>query len=113
MSGFDILGPTQPPKTIGIQKPFGAGELRTGGGELDVESTKGDDFLSHLNDALSGVRELQLESRDQARALASGEPVEVHDMMVAMGKSEIAFNMMLEVRNKLLEAWTTLCRSVT
>jgi flagellar hook-basal body complex protein FliE len=32
--------------------------------------------------------------------------------MMAMGKSDVAFNLMLEVRNKLVDAWEKLSRSV-
>ena len=40
-----------------------------------------------------------------------GEDVELHDVMLAGGKSEVAFNLMLEVRNKLIDAWEKLSRS--
>jgi flagellar hook-basal body complex protein FliE len=50
--------------------------------------------------------------QDQVRAAASGEPVELHDVMMSMGKSEVAFNLLLEMRNKLVDAWDKLSRSV-
>ena len=34
--------------------------------------------------------------------------VELHDVMLAANKSEVMFNLMLEVRNKLVEAWEKL-----
>ena len=52
------------------------------------------------------------ELREILHAKARGEPVEVHDLMIAMGKSEVAFNLMLEVRNKIIDAWQQLSRSV-
>ena len=48
----------------------------------------------------------------KTQALATGEPVALHDVMVSMGKSEVAFNLLLEVRNKLIDAWEKLSRSV-
>ncbi len=112
MSGFDVLGPAGAQKPYGIGNPYGADKLI---GEGGVQETEGgsESFLSELNDALMEVRGLQVETRDKARALASGEPVEVHDLMISMGKSEVAFNLMLEVRNKLLDAWQILQRSVS
>jgi flagellar hook-basal body complex protein FliE len=41
-----------------------------------------------------------------------GEPVALHDVMASMGKSEVAFNLVLEVRNRLVDAWEKLSRSV-
>ena len=40
-----------------------------------------------------------------AQALATGEPIALHDVMTSMGKSEVAFNLLLEVRNKLVNAY--------
>ena len=41
-----------------------------------------------------------------------GEPVALHDVMSSMAKSEVAFNFVLEVRNRLVDAWEKLSRSV-
>ena len=57
-------------------------------------------------------RPVQRDAHDKAMALVRGEPVQVHDVLVAMGKSEVAFNLALEVRTRLLQAWETLSRSV-
>lgn len=105
MSGFDIPGPAQlKPRLIG--DPDGQGP-RTG----DVEKGPGRLFEETLSGALQEVRSLQQDSDAKYEGLIRGE-VEVHDLMIAVGKSEVAFNLMLEVRNKLLEAWQTLSRSV-
>lgn len=111
MSGFDILGPVSPVKPYGIDH-YGKDNLVPKGGDV-VAGEGSESFVSDLNDALSEIRSLQLDVREQVRGLASGEPVEVHDLMISMGRSEIAFNLMLEVRNKLLEAWQMLQRSVS
>jgi flagellar hook-basal body complex protein FliE len=69
-------------------------------------------FGAAIADALAEVDRLGADAKSKAEALARGEPVEVHDLMIALGKSEVAFNLMLEVRNKMVEAWQTLSRSV-
>ncbi len=105
MSGFDIPGPAQlKPRLIGDLEGHGP---RTAG--LDKEPGKL--FEETLSGALQEVRSLQLDTKSKYEGLLRGE-VEVHDLMIAVGKSEVAFNLMLEVRNKLLEAWQTLSRSV-
>ena len=118
MSGFDALGPIgiKQPDGVGnpysVGRPYGSGKLLDD--ELGQEVEAGSEpFIAKLNDALMEVRGLQTHARDTARALASGEPVEVHDLMISMSKSEVAFNLMLEVRNKLLDAWQVLQRSVS
>jgi flagellar hook-basal body complex protein FliE len=69
-------------------------------------------FGDFVRDALQGVESLSDEADAQLAAIARGEPVEPHDLMIAIGKSEVAFELMLEIRNKLVEAWHTLSRSV-
>ncbi|HEX5054028.1 MAG TPA: flagellar hook-basal body complex protein FliE [Planctomycetota bacterium] len=68
-------------------------------------------FDGMLADSLAKVQSLQDDVREKTRALALGEDVELHDVMIAAGKSEVAFNLMLEVRNKLVDAWEKLSRS--
>ena len=68
-------------------------------------------FESALSDSLGAMRSMQQEVDDQYKSLMLGEDVELHDIMAAANKSEVMFNLMLEVRNKLVEAWEKLSRS--
>lgn len=119
MSGFDIFSPGNfpDPRVIGeglrIDLP-GAGSQDSpsqeieGGDEISRTS-----FSSHLEDVFGEITRLKEDVADKYAALARGEPgAEVHDLMIAMGKSEVAFNLMLEMRNKIVEAWQTISRSV-
>jgi flagellar hook-basal body complex protein FliE len=85
------------PRDLGIEGP------RRG------EST----FEGLLTDSLERVQSLQDDTRAKVRGLAMGEDVDLHDVMIAANKSEVAFNLVLEIRNKLLDAWEKLSRSVT
>src|SRR5688572_27123640 len=64
-------------------------------------------FGNVLLDAVHEIARYSHEATAKTEALARGEPMEPHDLMIAISKSEVAFNMMLEVRNKLIEAWQT------
>ena len=104
MSGFDIQGPQ------GLPTPRLLGDRE---GEIaPARAESGAGFSASLSEALAEVSDLGKETRQKAEALARGEPVEIHELMVAMNKSEIAFNLMLEVRNKIVDAWQRLLRSV-
>ena len=109
MSGFDVIGPGLGEKfpviRESVSKELGADNQLAGSDDVGG-------FLGHLTDAIEGVQGLSDEVKGKAEALSRGEPVELHDLMISMGKSEVAFNLMLEVRNKLLEAWQTLSRAV-
>lgn len=122
MSGFDL-----PPITgwdLGARPKLGdLSELRVPpegpDGPLRVPGaaarpTGGDDgstFASALADSLEQVKHLQDDVRAKTRGLVLGDDVELHDVLIAGAKSEAAFNLLLEVRNKLVDAWQTLSRS--
>jgi len=42
--------------------------------------------------------------------LAAGKVDNVHEVMIALGKAEISFNLMMEIRNKLVEAYKEIMR---
>lgn len=118
MSGFDL------PPVIGYDQMFksrpqgeglgsrGIGQDllpgRVDGGENTKTESK---FESKLADSLGAMRELQNDVNDKYKSLLLGEDVELHDIMAAANKSEVMFNLMLEVRNKLVDAWEKLSRS--
>lgn len=93
------LGPTQDP---------GVGE---GGRTREGGTTERSGFARELVDALQEVDGLQQESAEQAAAMARGEPVDLHEVLVSMEKSDVSFRLMLEVRNRLLDAWQNLSRT--
>jgi len=120
MSGFDL------PPIRGFdqgfqrpQRPFASPEVkgmdplgRPDGGPEQQDGVDGEKaFSSVFSDSLNTVRGLQLDVKDKVRGMVMGEDVELHDVMIASSKSEVAFNLLLEVRNKLVDAWEKLSRS--
>ena len=67
-------------------------------------------FASRLGELVGEVDRLQ----DQAGALQTraiqGEAVEVHDVMIASQEAGLALSMMIEIRNKLVDAYQELMR---
>lgn len=109
MSGFDVPGIGQQLRTR--LDAIGRRGLGDGGSPGEAGPT-GASFGGTLADAIAKVDGLTKRVGDQVGELASGEPVALHDIMISMGKSEVAFNLMLEVRNKLVDAFEKLSRSV-
>lgn len=97
--GAEIAPPVQDPQRIERKAPGAQEGGAKGFGDL-------------LTGALENVQALQDDTGNKTRGLAMGEDVDVHDVMIAAGKSEVAFNLVLEVRNKMVEAWEKLSRSV-
>ncbi len=66
---------------------------------------KGDDFANTLMDVLKEVNDSQNQSSDMQNAFMTGQPVEYHDLMIAMEKASTTLNLTMQVRNQLLSAY--------
>lgn len=64
------------------------------------------DFQALLKQSIDNVNETQMESKKLAEAFQNGDPnVQVSELMVALQKSNVSFQAMLQVRNKLVSAY--------
>lgn len=68
------------------------------------------DFAQKLMDVLKEVNQSELTAKDKQNAFMTGQPVEFHDLMIAMEKASTAMQLTLQVRNKLLEAYQEINR---
>lgn len=94
-------------------EPRRAGDLGTGGG-LRVDDSSADSsgvsFGDMLTEGLQEVSQRQQDVRSEMEKFATGKSEGIHDVMLAMGKSEVSFSLMLEVRNRLVDAWREITR---
>lgn len=70
----------------------------------------GPDFSSYMKQQIERVNTQQLEAQGAMEALAAGETDNIGEVMTAVKKAEVAFTMMMEVRNKLQEAYQDVMR---
>jgi len=68
-------------------------------------SAKGGDFKSVLLDSLGEVNRLQTEADQGVQRLITGETDNVAEVMAAVNKAGIAFDLLMEIRNKLNDAY--------
>jgi flagellar hook-basal body complex protein FliE len=67
-------------------------------------------FAEALKGLLRETTARQEEAAEQTRRLLTGEPVELHEVLLAVEKAHLAFQTLLAVRNRLLEAYQELTR---
>ncbi len=72
---------------------------------------EGASFGEMLKDAISEVNQLTTEA-DTAiqRQIASGETTDLHATIVALEKAEISFQLMMQIRNKIVKAYEEIMR---
>ena len=66
---------------------------------------KGGDFKSVLLNSLGEVNRLQTEADQGVQRLITGETDNVAEVMAAVNKAGIAFDLLMEIRNKLNDAY--------
>ena len=70
----------------------------------------GDIFSSMLGKMVSEVNAKQEVSGQMVNALQSGQNVPLHQAVIGMEEASVSFQLMVEVRNKLLESYQEIMR---
>ena len=96
-----IIGPINPklqvPEIEPLRRP----------GTTDKKDTN---FGTVLKDAISTVNELQKQSNQEIEKLMTGESQDLHNTVIAMQKADLSFQMMMQVRNKIVQAYQEIIR---
>ena len=71
---------------------------------------EGKSFGAFLEGSISEVNRLQQQADQAIQDLAHGSDVDIHTTMIALEKAEVSFKLMMQVRNKLLEAYREIIR---
>ncbi|HUX65944.1 MAG TPA: flagellar hook-basal body complex protein FliE [Terriglobales bacterium] len=62
-------------------------------------------FADELKGALRSMEQLQSNASQQVSSMVSGQGGDVHAGMIAVEKADLAFSMMLQLRNKAVSAY--------
>lgn len=73
-------------------------------------AVQGAGFGEVLNQFVGEVNQKQLDSTQAVNDLLAGKEIPLHQAMIAMQEAGVAFQLMVEVRNKLLEGYQELMR---
>jgi flagellar hook-basal body complex protein FliE len=94
-----ILGvrPPLPVEVRGVATP-----LRPGGG--------GASFHSVMAESVEKVNGMQKSAQQTALRFLQGEPVEVHQVALEQQQASVAFDLLVEVRNKIVGAYQEVMR---
>ena len=96
VSGINTLNTVANP-VLGANKPV------TG-------STGGASFSDMLQSAMDNVNDLQLQSQQSLNDFAVGKTDNIQDVMIASEKADIALQFTMQVRNKVLDAYSEIMR---
>lgn len=80
-----------------------------GGGA--ASGAKGGGFADVLKDSIEKVNAIQGEADQAIKGLSTGQVNNIHETMIAIEKANLSFNMMVQVRNKLVSAYEEIMRT--
>ncbi len=93
-----------------IQKAAQTGQVESTQSTQAVVAVQGAGFGDVLNQFVGEVNQKQLASSQAVNDLISGKDIPLHQAMITMQEAGVAFQLMVEVRNKLLEGYQDLMR---
>jgi flagellar hook-basal body complex protein FliE len=68
-------------------------------------------FGKMLARSLDDVNQLKLKADEAVENLAAGKQKDIHATMIALEKADIAFQLLMQVRNKIISAYETVMRT--
>ncbi|MES9816757.1 MAG: flagellar hook-basal body complex protein FliE [Candidatus Thiodiazotropha endolucinida] len=95
-------------ETVSFIKSLEAIEFGSG---LEATGIKGTgDFATWFDNQMSELNEQINTSEVELRRLATGETNNIHHVMLSLEKAKLSFQLMMQVRNKALEAYQDVMR---
>jgi flagellar hook-basal body complex protein FliE len=67
-------------------------------------------FVDSLKTAIGNVNDVQMEAGRAVDALMTGDTQDIHRTMVALQQADVSFQLMMQVRNKLVAAYEEIQR---
>ena len=67
-------------------------------------------FLDSLKSAIGKVNDAEMEAGRAVDAIMTGETQDIHRTMVALQQADVSFQLMMQIRNKLVAAYEEIQR---
>jgi flagellar hook-basal body complex protein FliE len=97
MKGIALLNDTEPLLNPAIREKQSVGEPNGS-------------FAGIINQAINEVKQAQVEADHAIQELATGNEKDIHQTMIALEKAEVSFQLMMQVRNKIVSAYEEIMR---
>lgn len=68
-------------------------------------------FADTLKESIAEVNDLKLEADKAIEKLATGESTDIQETILAVEKADVSFKLMMEVRNKIVNAYQEVMRT--
>lgn len=86
------------------------GKLNVPEVRVETGAEGGQNFGEMLKEAITEVNQLQIGSEEEVQRFISGESKDVHTAMLALQRADTSFQMLMQVRNKIVQAYQEIMR---
>ena len=76
-----------------------------------VQQAQSSSFGKVLQQSLEQVNRLQLEADANINDLATGKQTDIHQTMISVEKASVSFELMMQIRNKVISAYDSIMRT--
>jgi flagellar hook-basal body complex protein FliE len=77
----------------------------------EAQEARSSSFGKVLLQSIEQVNQLQHEADASARDLATGKQNDIHQTMIAVEKASVSFELLMQIRNKVLSAYDKIMRT--
>ena len=74
------------------------------------EATGGAGFQGALKEAIASINDVQQGASQAVDALVTGQSQNIHQAMIALQQADLSFQLMMQIRNKLVSAYEEIQR---
>ena len=75
------------------------------GKQLATKNAAGPSFSDYVKQSLNEVNQKMLETDQAIDDLVTGKNQDIHNTMISMQKAEVSFELVMQVRNKIIAAY--------
>ncbi len=72
---------------------------------------EGGKFAEILKDAIDEVSKVEQKADEEIKKVVTGEEKNIHKTLIAVEKADLSFQLMMEIKNKLMDAYQELMRT--
>lgn len=80
------------------------------GADAPATATADSGFGSILKNAIDQVEQVNAEAQQQTTEVLRGDRSDLHNVMIAIEKADVSFQLMMQVRNKIVNAYEEISR---
>jgi flagellar hook-basal body complex protein FliE len=82
----------------------------SGSAPLSADDAPGAGFRDVLHSAIDDIQQLESQADAKVAGVLTGSGTDVHSAMIAVEKADLSFQLMMQVRNKIVSAYQEISR---